>query len=342
MQKPLSLSTHEGGRAKPAGFAVVLLIIAVLSATVLNGIFSSDDTYSAAYQKLNEKRNNVIALTTVATGVSVAITTFGPDDSGTPVADQLMVIARNFALVLAAIVLEKYLLGIMGTVFFGAIVPFCCVLAAVTGFMKPTNPSRQVYRQAAIKLFALGLVLFLTTPASVYIASRIDETYQESIEATVEQGSEITAVSDGAAEGASEGDSSTAKEESRSASKDDDKEAGNPFEFLTNFGNDVANNVSTAVEGATSVVTDAIAAAQNMVGNLIELFGVMLATSILIPILAPLVMYLAFKALFGQQLSSAPQQVVLLPAQAESSIVPLRNAEPDDANAEKSDDSGED
>ena len=341
MQKSLPLSAHEGGRGKQMGFAAVLLIIAVISATLLNGIFSSDDTYSGAYQKLNEKRNNVIALTTVATGVSVAITTIGPDDAGTPVAEQLMVIARNFALVLAAIVLEKYLLGIMGTAFFGVIVPLCCVIAAATGFMKPTNPNRQVYRQAAIKLFALGLVLFLTTPASVYIASRIDETYQESIDATVEQGSEITAASNSNADASSEGDSSAVEGESRGTGKSDDKEAANPFEFLTNFGDDVAKNVSSAVEGATSVVAGAIAAAQNMVGNLIELFGVMLATSILIPILSPLVMYLAFKALFGQQLSAAPQQVVLLPAQSDNSIVSLRASEPEEVDAEKSDDSSE-
>ncbi len=303
MQEELSVTT-PGARIKPVGLAGIMLVIAVLSATLLGAIFSSPDTYKSAYAKLNEKRNNVIALTVTATATSCALTAV-PDDFGTPVANQLMALAKDFAIVLAVIVLEKYLLTIFGLAFFRLVIPLCCLLVAVSEFLSPANPNRRIYKQAALKFFTLGLILFLSTPTSVLVAGMIDDTYQASIDAVNEQKSEIE---DGAKEQSesSETDSKTSK----------NKEASNPLEFIQNVGSDVANNVGSAVEGATHAAADMVETAGNMVGNMIELFGVMIATSVLIPIISPIVMYLAFKTLFGQQLAAATQQVVLLSDQA--------------------------
>ena len=295
-------------RRKPVLHAIVLLVIGVLSATLLTSVFTSDQTYEKFYSRLNEKRNNVIALTVAATGASTAIS-FVPDDAGTPIANQLMEIAKSFAFVLAAIVLEKYLLTVFGFVFFAIIIPMCCLLVAASHFMKPDDTKVQAFQQSALKLFALGLVLFLATPASVLLSSKIDSTYQASIDATVAQESELTNV----AKQAETKDEDAAKEEANR------KEAENPLQFIQQVGEDVASNVGSAVSSAGNLVTGALDTASTMVGNLIELFGVMIATTILIPLLSPLVMYLAFKALLGQSASAAPQKIEILPAQSTES-----------------------
>ncbi len=302
MQEELSVTT-PGARIKPIGLAGIMLVIAVLSATLLGAFFSSPDTYKGAYAKLQEKRDNVIALTATATATSCVLSLV-PDDFGIPVANQLMVLAKDFGFILAVIVLEKYLLTIFGLVFFRFVIPICCLLVAATQFMSPANPNRRIYRQTALKFFTLGLILFAATPTSVHMASMIDETYQSSIDAVVEQRAKIEA----SAEEQSESKDSESKEEKN-------KEASNPLEFIQNVGSDVASSVGSAVEGITHAAADMVDTATNMVGNMIELFGVMIATSILIPIISPVVMYIAFKTLFGQQAAAITQEVALLATQ---------------------------
>ena len=197
----------------------------------------------------------------------------------------------------------------MGFAFFAVVVPLCCALVIATCFMNPSNPSRQACRRAALKLFVFGLVLFLSTPTSVYLAAMIDETYQASIDATAAQGSALSETADDASQ-----------EVEEAAAEKDDKAASNPLEFLQQVGGGVASTVSSTVKNVTDAVAGALDMAVNMAGNLIELFGVMLTTTILIPLISPLVMYLAFKALFGQQIAVAPQQVILLPSQTEPAL----------------------
>lgn len=318
-------------RAKATLFAVAMIVVALLSVIVLSPIASSPDTYKGAYAKLEEKRNNVISLTTAATAASIAITTFGPDDSGTPVADQLMAIAKDFAFVLAAIVLEKYLITIMGGVMFGGVVPLCCLIGAVTAFMASDDTKRASLRAGALKLLLLGLVLFLTIPVSVSIASAIDGAYQPSIDAVNEQ----TGTFDAATEAAADKDASATK---TNVSKDEERDGG-LFEQLTQIGGGVVDSVSSAVSGAAGTVLGVVDAARDMVGDLIELFGVMVATSILIPILVPVVMYLALKMLFGQELSQAATKVVLVTAnEGKASATPLPAAAveaPEEAQGER-------
>lgn len=273
------------------GFVAVLVVIAVLSATVLSGILSSASTYRSAYEKLDEKRNNVMALTGAAVGASYLIS-LTPDDTGTPIANQLTEIGKDFSFIIAAIVLEKYLLTLMGFAFASIIVPVCCVLLAVYTLMNAGNPYRQALLSGAVRLFALGLILYASVPAGVFVAGKIDETRQESIDATIAQSAQANVAQQ---------DTKTEKTDNSTASKQD--EASNPLEFLQQVGGDITSAAGSAVESATSAVTGAFDWAINLVSDLIENFGVMIVTSIVIPILVPLVMYLAFKTLFGEQLN---------------------------------------
>jgi hypothetical protein len=307
-----AIVSTENKRSRAYLVAIVMLAIAFISATVLRSIFSSTDMYRGAYDKLNEKRNNVIALTTAATVTSYAITAV-PDDAGTPIANQLMEIAKNFAFVLAAIVLEKHLLTVMGFVFFTVFVPISCVLVAISGFLSPGNANRQLCRQAAAKFFIFGLVLFLATPTSVLLSSMIDESYQASVDTMIAQGNEVHEQTNETANAAS----SSTNEKEKTANSNT---PSNPIEFVQQQFSNVTSNVGSAVENAGKVVTGALDKASATAGNLIELFGVMVATSILIPIIVPIIMYLAFKALFGQQLSGQAQEVKIIAEQVQQAL----------------------
>jgi len=264
--------------SKALALCAAMLVIALLSATVLSGFFSSAGTYTDAFKTLDDKRNTVLALTAASATASAALTLI-PDDTCTPIAERLSEISRDFTYVVAALLLEKYLLTTIGFAFFTIIVPLCCVIFAVSRFMSPLSLARQTLGQAAFKLFAFGLVLFISTPASVFITSQIDNTYKDSIDATVQTAQEVTeAIQD-------------------SAKTNERKDPENAWEFLQQRFEDLQVGVETISQGAVG----ALEWVRGLLGSFVEAFAVMLVTSIIIPILVPVVIYLAFKLLSGQQ-----------------------------------------
>lgn len=263
-----------------------MVIIALLSVTVLRGFFSSAETYTAAFEKLDEKRNTVIALTAASATASAALTLI-PDDTCTPIAEQLSEISKDFTFVVAALLLEKYLLTTIGFSFFAVIVPICCILFAASRFMAQGSIARQASAQAAFKLFAFGLVLFIATPASVFVTSQIDETYKESIDTTMETAQQVTEAIESSSE-------DVVREEPE-----------NPLEYLQQRFEDLQTSMDTVSQTAAS----AVEWVKGLLGSFVEAFAVMLVTSIVIPILVPLVIYLAFKLLCDQQLIVLQQPV---------------------------------
>jgi hypothetical protein len=282
-------------------FAIAMMILAVLSATVLSGFFSSSATYQGAYQKLDEKRDNVMALTASSAGAAALITLL-PDDTCTPIASEMTEISKGFAIVIAALLLEKHLLTLLGFGFFALVIPLCCILLAVARFIRTGN--RLAVQQAALKLFAFGLILYLAIPISVFISSKIDENYQASIDATVNGSEQISAVIDETSAASEDKDSKTTNTKT---SDSELKEADGPFEFLQQqFG-----NLQSAADSAIKTATGAVDWAKRQMGNYVELFAVMIVTSVIIPVAVPLVLYLVFKILFGQQPVVVPQPTEL-------------------------------
>lgn len=268
------------------GVVVVLAIVALLSVTIFSTHFSSADTYAEVYQRLDEKRENVVALTASSAAISAGITLL-PDDTGTPIAEELSEISKGFAIVIAALLFEKYLLTTFGFSFFAFVVPICCALLVASVFVRRGSPTRYSLRQSAIKLFAFGLVLVVSIPASVFISSKIDDTYGDSISAAIEESKDV----------------SEAVEETSAANEEERAEGFLGF---------IQEQISNVQSAANSVVEDATGAmdwAEEQISNYVELFAVMIVTSIVIPIIVPVVIYIAFKILFGQQqiiLSQAP------------------------------------
>lgn len=264
----------------PFGFVAILAVVALFSATVLSNHYSSEETYQGIYEQLDEKRENVIALTASSAAISAGITLL-PDDTGTPIAEELSQISMSFAIVIAALLLEKYLLTTLGFTFFTFVVPICCALLAASLLMRPTNPSKHSLRLSAVKLFAFGLVLLISIPVSVQIASNIDDTYSETIATTIEESKEV----------------SEAVEETTNAQEKTEEENSEDFlAFLQEKIEGLQSTASSIVED----VTGALDWAKGEISKYVELFAVMMVTSIVIPVAVPIVIYIAFKLLFGQ------------------------------------------
>lgn len=226
------------------------VLVALVSFFALAGPFSSVDFYQGTLDELEEKQTTVLELSAAATAASAAITLI-PGDTATPIADELAGLTSHFMLVLCAIFLEKYLLTITGTVTFSILIPISCGLYILYLLL-----NLRTLRTLAAKLLLFGVLIVAVIPTSVWLTNRIEDTYQESIQATIDTAKETT----------------TAIQEESETEKDADEG------FFSGIISNVTNGVSSAVTGATDK-------AGEIVNRFIEALAVMAITCCVIPIL---------------------------------------------------------
>lgn len=278
----------EGGRAggpsrTNAIVAIVLIVLALISAFPVRIHFSSPDAFEHTIEKLDDKRNTVLGLTTAATGASVALTAI-PDDVGTPVAEKLMDLSGDLLVVLTAIYLEKYLLTVFSVLSFGFLIPPALAALAAYALFQHRVPLLHALPRLAVKVLLMGVLLVATVPTSVAITDMIDHTYDISVsldsqaEGGKESGAGDTEDSDSAdaetAGSASTDGGSSASDDSASAETEDNGtwiEQG--WEFISGIPEALANGASQ--------VTDAML---TQLGNLVDGFAVMIVTSCVVPL----------------------------------------------------------
>ncbi|MDO5118099.1 MAG: hypothetical protein Q4D34_06395 [Eggerthellaceae bacterium] len=242
--------------------SVVLAVVALLSAFLLSGIFSSPDAYSKTIESLDSKKTTVLALTAASTGASAALSAI-PDDTCTPLAERLADLSGDFLVILTAIYLEKYLLTTFGFATFAILIPASCILVIAALLIRRRPGLKRPLARLAEKLALLGIALVLTVPASVLVSDKIEATYEDSINNTI-QAAQIT----------TEAAEDTSDEAKRG-------EATNILEFFEQRVEDLANAAGSAV----GALGDALEWIQNMIGNFIEAVAVMIVISCIIPIL---------------------------------------------------------
>lgn len=165
---------------------IVPLIIAVLSVFVLAKPASSPGTYAKTIASLDDKKATVMELTAASTAVSAAITLI-PGDTATPIAEKLADLSTYFLVVLCAIYLEKYMLTLAGFAVFKILVPVVCLLFIVNAFRSNETCVRLIKK---LSIFALALLLVV--PSSVKVSEFIQNTYEESINETIESAKEMS------------------------------------------------------------------------------------------------------------------------------------------------------
>ncbi len=238
------------------------LIIALLSLFVISRYATSADFHAKTLESLDEKKTTVLELTAASTAASAAITLI-PGDVGNPIAEKLMDLSSYFIIVLAALYLEKYLLTITGYLTFVWLIPAACVLFAANVFWK-----REILDRIVKKLVLFGLAIVLVIPSSVKVSSIIEDTYQKSIENTLE----------------------SAKQATEEIEENAEEEKG-----IQGLFSKMKNGMSRTFEKIESVIN-----------NYIEAFAVMLVTSCVIPVLVLLFFIWLAKLLLGVNLNIQP------------------------------------
>ena len=253
---------RENSRIKTL-MVIVPLIIALFSVFVMSGIASSAEFHASSITALDEKQTTVLELTAASTAASAAPTLLPGDTS------KLADLSSGFLVVLCAIYLEKYLLTLTGFVSFTFLIPISCLLYAANVFL-----NRDAIRAIAKKLLIFGIAIVLVIPVSVKVSTLIENTYQASIEATIDSAKQTTEDVEESTEGA--------------AGQDD---AG----FLEGLISKITEGISNVASGISEKVGD-------MINNFIEALAVMLVTSCVIPILVMLLFVWLVKVTFSVSL----------------------------------------
>lgn len=260
------------------GIVALLIIAALLSEFVGRPHFENVETWSGTIEVIDAKKNNVLALTTSTIALSAAISAL-PDDTGTPVAEQLNQLSSNLGIVLAVLYLEKYLLTIFGFLSFGVLGPAAFVLLAISLLAHGRLSTGHTLFILGIRLLLIGVIAIAVVPASVWVTQRIDETYQISI---------------------SQAESGENAGGSAEESKPTDSESQENKNFWDSIASGAAQLVSNLKDGIKSV-TDGVV---EQVTNLIEGAIVMIVTSCLVPLLVLAVFLWMGHSLMGIDVSA--------------------------------------
>ncbi|MDO4491857.1 MAG: hypothetical protein Q4B85_12390 [Lachnospiraceae bacterium] len=276
-----------------------LLLIMILSIKVVTPIMSEPETYRKTVAELNEKQKTVMAVAAAATVSSIGLAVI-PDDSTTPVANKIMDLAGYLVLILCVIVLEKYLLTIVGYAAFHWLIPAACVLLGINTFAKNKTISRMVS-----KILILCLAMMLVVPLSVRLSDMIEETHQVSIASTIE--------TDSVMEELEEEDAAVeAEAEQMSQEKEQDaSESGgwlkNALSNLSDTWDTVVETTQNLAENAASTVgnlTDGVVTkAQDMLNDFVETVVVLLVLNCILPVLVLLFLFWVINLIMGIQIN---------------------------------------
>ena len=268
------------------------LVLALFSFLVLAKTTSGVDFHKANIESLENKKDKVMELTAASAAASAAITLI-PGDVATPIASELADLSSKFVIVICAIYVEKYLLTITGYVTFAILIPIACIIFSIGALLMRPSTFRLSFR-----IGLLGLAFFLVIPASLEISRMIENTYHESIEATIESATqtaeEIKAENESIAE---------------SAPAETESEPEKPSEFTETIGswlNSVTESGRELTENITNSVNQSTEAFRQLFNNMLEAFAVMLVTSCVIPVLVLLLFVWMIKLIIGSGTGPMP------------------------------------
>ena len=285
--------------------AVVLLLVAILSVTVIGKYASAPENHQKTIASLDEKKQTVMELTAAST-VTSALITLLPGDTATPIAEKMADVSGYLLVVLCAIYLEKYLVTITGYVAFTYLIPIACGLWILNLIF-----ANATVRKLAAKLAVFGLAISLVVPASVKISDLIGDTYQAQIEATIEDAKntqnilENSSVVDdtNATETTGIGTTGTATQNTQEKDNSTTGSVTNIFDWAKDAISNAQESVSNVVDNVVVSSEDLVQKVENSLNHFIEAVAVMIITSCVIPMLVLLLFFWMVKIVLDVDLS---------------------------------------
>lgn len=285
---------------------IIPLVIAILSFTLVSKYAESKEIHEKTIATLQTKQDTVLKLSaasaTIAAGASLLL-----GERANAVSNKLLDLTGYFIIILCAVMLEKYLVTILGLASFKIIIPVACIL-----FSLFTIIDKEAMRKLSLKLFAFALVAFLIIPISVGISNVIEKTYAEAnvesiLDETEKLNDELNKISENTEnnvvyeEDITQNNTDESSEISETA--DNSKEQQNIFSKIGNDFNNLFSNskdkiigtvvgakdkVASAVGNVVSIVTEKgkelIEKLTKNLNKMIEAIAVMLVTTCVIPI----------------------------------------------------------
>ena len=288
--------------------AVILLLVAILSITVIGKYASAPENHQKTIASLDEKKQTVMELTAAST-VTSALITLLPGDTATPIAEKMADVSRYLLVVLCAIYLEKYLVTITGYVAFTYLIPIACGLWILNLIF-----ANATVRKLAAKLAVFGLAISLVVPASVKISDLIGDTYQAQIETSIEDAKntqnilENSGVVDdtNAKETTGIGTTEASETVTGNVQEKENNNSGsvsNIFDWAKDAISGAKDSVANVVENVTISTEELVQKVENSLNHFIEAVAVMIITSCVIPMLVLLLFFWMVKIVLDVDLS---------------------------------------
>ena len=285
--------------------AVVLLLVAILSVTVIGKYASAPENHQKTIASLDEKKQTVMELTAAST-VTSALITLLPGDTATPIAEKMADVSGYLLVVLCAIYLEKYLVTITGYVAFTYLIPIACGLWIFNLIFENAT-----VRKLAAKLAVFGIAIFLVVPASVKISDLIGDTYQAQIEATIEDAKNTQNILENsdlvndtnATETTGTGTTGTTTGNTQEKNNSESSSVSNIFDWAKDAISSAKDSVANVVENVAISSEDLVKKVENSLNHFIEAVAVMIITSCVIPMLVLLLFFWMVKIVLDVDLS---------------------------------------
>ena len=285
---------------------VIPLLIAILSFALFSNYAASDKLHNDTIATLQAKQDKVLQLsaasTAIAAGASLVL-----GDRAVAVSNKLLDLTGYFIIILSAILLEKYLVTVMGLVSFKIIIPIACIIFSIF-----TLIDRENMRKLAVKLVTFAVVAFLVIPFSVVISNVIENTYGNTINKTIEEGEslkeELEVFSDKAINDVNSG--STISNYEKAEVEENDSSSFENGNWIDSIKNNVGNFVSGAKENVSSAIGNVVKTVTGkakewidklttQLNNMIDAIAVMIVTTCVIPILVIVFLIWIVKMLFS-------------------------------------------
>lgn len=174
-------------KQKKQGYSVGIKIIATSFIVVFIFVifffggkyFTDPQNYKKTIESIDEKKVTVLGVSAAVAGSATLLAAI-PDDSTTPLANEMMDLSSYLTAVVCVLVLEKSLLTVFGFL-------ACCVIAPISGVFLIMYTWRQNQNNLflAIKLFIMSLAVLFLIPGSMLLSDYIYEVNQVSFEQEV-------------------------------------------------------------------------------------------------------------------------------------------------------------
>lgn len=245
--------------------------------------------------ELDAMREIVIQLTAISTISSTALTLL-PGDVATPLAENLADISDYLLIVFAALWLQKYLFSSMGIIVLKYLIPAGMSLIIAAGVLDLLNLSPNLsdkIRYFGKRIAFFGTIVFLVVPTTLFITSQIEDTYQTTINQTIEQANQVqTELSDEAVE-----------QDANQEETNNDNFLGQVSDFVTDGVDSVVDFTTGAIEHVTSVVSDLPDKFMITLNNLIDSVAVLIVVNCIAPLLVFSFLIWVVKMIFQLDLS---------------------------------------